>query len=107
MYRQTVKDVVKTDILEVRPTKGTGITFNNIPVSLAHVVHNLFRVDMAANGHRAYICEHPLASLKMYGVHDIEVVGIRKKWDFARPEDRSAYSLGLKPNAVLGPPTVE
>jgi len=105
MYRQTVKYIVKTDILEVRPAKGTGITLNNIPVSPAHVVHNLFRVDMAANGYRAYICEHPLASLKICGVHDAEVVGIRKEWDFARPEDRSAYSLGLKPNAVLGPPT--
>lgn len=104
MYRQTVKAVAKSPVLEVRPARGTGITLNGIKASPENVVHNLFRVDMAWQGRRAYICEHPMSCLRMCGVHDAEVVGTRREWDFTRPEDRSAYSLGLGPDAVLGPP---
>jgi len=104
MFRRTVRKPVKGLVVKALPMYGTGITINGIPVSIERIIHNLFRIDIQSNNRRAYICEHPLASLKMHGIHDAAIFGIRKKWDFARPEDRSAYVLGLGPDAVVGPP---
>lgn len=104
MFRQTVRKPVKGLAVKVLPTDGTGVMINGIPVSVKKVVHNLFRVDIQFDNNRAYICEHPLASLKINGIHDAAVFGIRRVWDFARPEDRSAFILGLGPEAVVGPP---
>jgi hypothetical protein len=99
-----VRKPVKGSVVKVFPAYGNGITINGIPVSIEKIIHNLFRIDMQYGDRYAYICEHPLASLKMHGIHDAAILGIRKRWDFARPEDRSAYVLGLGPDAVVGPP---
>jgi hypothetical protein len=52
----------------------------------------------------AFTVEHPLALLRMCGIHDALVEGIEGKWEFARPQHRAAYALMLKPSAVLGSP---
>jgi hypothetical protein len=43
-----------------------------------------------------------LATLKICGIHDAAVEGIEIEWDFARPQQRAAYSLMLKPSVIVG-----
>ncbi len=104
-FRQTISKPVKTKIVEVRPAPpGTGIVINGIPGSVENVAHCEWRVDYRLGKRMAYLVEHPLASLKIMGIHDAIVEGIEKNWDFTRPEHRAAYARGLNPAAVVGPP---
>ena len=91
--------------MEVDPAPpGNGLVINNIPVEISNVIHYEFRVDMKYHDNYAFIVEHPIGALRLFGIRDAFIKGIRSGWDFSRPEDRYAYSLGLKPDSVVGPP---
>lgn len=105
MNSLSVKRVVRGFSVEVSPASpGDGLTINNIPVKVCNVIHYEFRVDMRYRDNYAFIVEHPIGALRLFGIRDAFIRGIKKKWDFFRPEDRYAYSLGLEPNSIVGPP---
>ncbi|MHA1238109.1 MAG: hypothetical protein ACTSSJ_02475 [Candidatus Odinarchaeia archaeon] len=100
----TLNGTIKTDILIVKPAPpNTGIVINNIPASVEYAIRHDFRVDLFKEHNYAFIVEHPLAALKMFGIDNAIIIGIREKWDFFRPEDRLAYCLNLTPSTVVGP----
>jgi len=101
----TVSKPVRGSVVEVLPASpGTGLVLNGIPVKVENVIHHEFRVDLRSGENYAFIVEHPLGSVRLFAIRDALIRGIREKWDFTRPEDRYAYSIGLGPDSVVGPP---
>lgn len=97
--------MIEGDVVKILPAKpGTGIIVNTIPAKVEYVIHYDFRVVLHRKGSYACVVEHPIASLKIMGIHDAIVEGTRKKFDFASPTCRYAYSLGLHPGVIVGPP---
>ena len=101
----SLKKVVRGVSVEVSPAPpGNGLVINNIPVEVSNVIHHEFRIDMRYHDNYAFIVEHPIGALRLFGIRDAFIKGIGSEWDFFRPEDRYAYSLGLEPDSVVGPP---
>jgi hypothetical protein len=91
--------------MRVSPAKpNSGITLNGILACPRNVVRGDSNVVLREGLSYAFTVEHPLAALRMSGVHDASVQGVDDKWEFSRPQHRAAYSLGLKPSSVFGNP---
>lgn len=96
---------MQTIVVNVLPAEAnTGIVMNHILASPKYVVRGDSNVTLRDGGNYAFTVEHPLAALRICGIHDALVDGIEQEWDFSRPQHRAAYSLMLKPSAVLGGP---
>jgi UDP-3-O-acyl-N-acetylglucosamine deacetylase len=105
VHRQTVSGVAHGYVVKVMPAKpGTGIVINMIPAQVEYVVHHDNRVVLRRDGSYACVVEHPIASLKIMGVHDAIIEGTRSTWDFSSPTCRYAYALGLAPSVLVGCP---
>ena len=101
---RTLASPVEGSEVRVEPTDSPGITVNGIPVALASVCKADVRVDLAAEGRRAFVVEHALGPLGLHGVTAAAVTGSSTEWEFARPEHRFCYSKDLGPSAVVGHP---
>jgi hypothetical protein len=91
--------------MRVSPSKpNSGIILNGILACPRNVVRGDSNVVLHEVSNYAFTVEHPLAALRMSGIHDASVEGVEEKWEFSRPQHRAAYSLGLKPSSVFGNP---
>jgi hypothetical protein len=91
--------------MSVSPAKpNSGITLNGILACPRNVVRGDSNVVLHEGLNYAFTVEHPLAALRMSGIHDASIEGVEEKWEFSRPQHRAAYSLGLKPSSVFGNP---
>jgi hypothetical protein len=105
LHLRTIRKTLGTTVIKVSPSKpGSGITLNGIPANPKYVVRGDSNVVLRDGFSYAFTVEHPLALLRMCGIHDASVRGIEKEWDFVRPQHRAAYALMLQPSAVLGSP---
>lgn len=105
MHLYTLKRRLETSIMRVSPAKpNSGITLNGILACPRNVVRGDSNVVLHRGSDYAFTVEHPLAALRMSGIHDASVEGIEEKWEFSRPQHRTAYSLGLTPSSVFGNP---
>jgi hypothetical protein len=105
MHLHTLKRRLETSIMRVSPARpNSGITLNGILACPRNVVRGDSNVVLHTGSDYAFTVEHPLAALRMSGVHDASVEGTEEKWEFSRPQHRAAYSLGLKPSSVFGNP---
>lgn len=105
MRLHTLKKTLQTNVMRVSPAKpNSGITLNGILACPRNVVRGDSNVVLHEGPKYAFTVEHPLAALRMSGIHDASVEGVEEKWEFSRPQHRSAYSLGLRPSSVFGNP---
>jgi hypothetical protein len=105
MHLHTLKGILKTNVMKVSPAKpNSGITLNGILACPKNVVRGDSNVVLREGSDYAFTVEHPLAALRMSGIHDASVQGVEERWEFSRPQHRAAYSLGLRPSSVFGNP---
>lgn len=103
MHLRTLKGILQTKVMRVSPAKpNSGITLNRILACPRNVVRGDSNVVLHEAMNYAFTVEHPLAALRMCGIHDASVEGVDERWEFSRPQHRAAYSLGLKPSSVFG-----
>jgi len=100
---RTVANPVEGTEVRVEPKDAPGIEVNGVPATVDHVGKADVRVDLV-NGTRSFVVEHVLGPLGLRGVTAANVVGVREKWDFARPEHRFCYAADMKPGDVVGHP---
>jgi hypothetical protein len=120
---RTIANPIEGSEVRVEPKQSPGISINGVAADLEHVSKADVRVDLLddtrandtrpddtgaddtrADGTRAFVVEHVLGPLGLYGITAAEVVGIREEWDFARPEHRFAYATDAGPASVVGHP---
>ena len=105
MHLHSIRNTLRTAVIRVSPSEpGSGITLNGIPANPKYVVRGDSNVVLRDGSNYAFTVEHPLALLRMCGIHDASVEGVEEEWEFARPQHRAAYALMLRPSAVLGSP---
>jgi hypothetical protein len=105
LYLHTIRKTLRTAVIKVSKGKpSSGITLNGIPANPRYVVRGDSNVVLRGGSNYAFTVEHPLALLRMCGIHDASVEGVEEEWEFARPQHRAAYALMLRPSAVLGSP---
>nr|MDO8099006.1 UDP-3-O-acyl-N-acetylglucosamine deacetylase [Candidatus Njordarchaeota archaeon] len=105
MHLHTLRKSLQTASIKVTPAKpNSGITLNGVLACPRYVVRGDTCVVLRDGANFAFVTEHPLAALRMCGIHDATVEGIEANWDFARPQHRAAYALMLKPSAIVGGP---
>jgi hypothetical protein len=105
MRLYTLKGILKTNVMKVSPAKpNSGITLNGILACPKNVARGDSNVVLRQGSNYAFTVEHPLAALRISGIQDAVVQGVEEKWEFSRPQHRTAYALGLKPSSVLGNP---
>jgi len=103
MRLRTLRRTLQTSSVKVLPAKpNSGITLNGVLACPRNVVRGDSCVVLRDGENYAFVTEHPLATLRMCGIHDAAVEGIETEWDFSRPQHRAAYALMLKPSAVVG-----
>lgn len=104
MYKQTIKTEITGDTFKIIPDDSIdGIYINNIKLNPMAINHFDKRVDIKSGKDMAFIIEHPVSVLTIFGIHQARVVGIRDSWDFYRACDREAFAMDLPPSAVVGP----
>ena len=108
---RTIAEPVEGTEVRVEPVESPGIEVNGVPVTIDSVSKADVRVDLVdrtvsvpADRTRSLVVEHVLGPLGLRGVTAANVVGIRNKWDFARPEHRFCYAAELSPDCVVGHP---
>jgi hypothetical protein len=103
VHLHTLRRTLTTRAIRVSPSKPShGITLNGVLACPTNVVRGDSCVVLREGTNYAFVTEHPLATLKMCGIHDASIEGIETEWDFARPQHRAAYALMLKPSAIVG-----
>ncbi|MFX0099529.1 MAG: hypothetical protein ACFFCS_08100 [Candidatus Hodarchaeota archaeon] len=104
MYKQTInKEIIGSTFKIVPDDSIDGIYINNIKLDPMKVNHFDKRVDIKENQEMAFIIEHPISVLTIFGIHQARIVGTRETWDFYRACDREAYAMDLPPSSVVGP----
>jgi hypothetical protein len=102
MHLRTLRRALQTPSIRVSPAKpNSGITLNGVLACPRNVIRGDTCVVLRDGENYAFVTEHPLATLKMCGIHDATVEGIETEWDFARPQHRAAYALMLKPSSIV------
>lgn len=101
---RTVAAPFEAEEVRVEPAAEPGVRINGVPANLAHVQQADVRVDLLGEAGRVFVVEHVLGPLGLAGVTAAEVVGVRDRWAFERPEHRFTYSRGGGPDRVVGHP---
>jgi UDP-3-O-acyl-N-acetylglucosamine deacetylase len=101
---RTVAAAVTASEVRIEPKETPGIEVNGVPADLDHVAKADVRVDLAAEGTRAFVVEHVLGPLGLHGVTAARIEGVVDEWDFVRPEHRFCYAAELPPSSVVGHP---
>nr|MDO8134246.1 hypothetical protein [Candidatus Njordarchaeum guaymaensis] len=103
MHLRTLRRALQTASIKVSPAEpNSGITLNGVLACPRNVMRGDTCVVLRDGANYAFVTEHPLATLKMSGIHDATIEGIETEWDFARPQHRAAYALMLRPSAIVG-----